>query len=143
VLPDSTLPNLFVVLNKSIASPGDVGLEVMRSTDQGVTWSAPTSINTLQSIGIRDAKLNLPIPTGDLIPSIAVDRSTGAVYIAWEDARFSGGQRDGIVFAKSTDGKNNLDSASPSESGSQRASLQRIHRRYEWQHWGKLLRLSQ
>jgi hypothetical protein len=39
-----------------------------------------------------------------VVPTIAVDRANGALYIAWEDARFSKGARDGIVLSRSTDG---------------------------------------
>jgi hypothetical protein len=38
-----------------------------------------------------------------VVPSIAVDRSTGTLFVAWEDARFSGA-RDGIALSTSTDG---------------------------------------
>jgi hypothetical protein len=33
-----------------------------------------------------------------------VDRKTGALYVVWQDARFSGGRREGIAFSKSTNG---------------------------------------
>jgi hypothetical protein len=39
-----------------------------------------------------------------LIPAIAVNRESGALFVVWEDARFSGGLREGIAFSKSTDG---------------------------------------
>jgi hypothetical protein len=33
-----------------------------------------------------------------------VNRQTGTLYLVWQDARYSGMQRDGIAFSKSTDG---------------------------------------
>ena len=41
--------------------------------------------------------------TGDIVPSIAVDPQSGAVYVVWEDSRFSSGARDGIALSTSTD----------------------------------------
>jgi Neuraminidase (sialidase) len=77
---------------------------VIRSHDRGVTWSAPTLINTLQSIGITDPKTGEPVRTGDIIPNIAVDRESGVLYAVWQDSRFSGRKRDGIAFSSSADG---------------------------------------
>lgn len=44
--------------------------------------------------------------TGDIIPDIATDHRAGTdnVYAVWQDARFTGFQRDQIAFSKSTDG---------------------------------------
>ena len=42
--------------------------------------------------------------TGDVIPDIAVDSATGALWVVWQDARFSGLKRDGIVVSTSKDG---------------------------------------
>jgi hypothetical protein len=107
VLPNGDLVNLLVrVLNANSVTPliDDLHVAVIRSSDRGVTWSGPTLINTLQSIGVTDPKTSEPVRTGDIVPNIAVDRQTGVLYTVWQDARFSGGKRDGIVFSKSTDG---------------------------------------
>jgi len=97
VLRDGTLVNLFDLFNQNGAF-----LAVIRSTDRGITWSQPIIVNTLESIGIVDVKTGEPVRAGD-IPNIAVNRNDGTLYVVWEDARFSGLLRDGIVFSKSTD----------------------------------------
>jgi len=51
-----------------------------------------------------DTKTGEPVRSGGLIPAIAVNRESGALFVVWEDARFSGGLREGIAFSKSTDG---------------------------------------
>ena len=79
-------------------------IAVIRSQDQGLTWSQPIIVNTLQSIGVTDLKTAKSLRTGDIIPDIAADQNTGTLYAAWQDARFSGGMRDGIALSKSTDG---------------------------------------
>ncbi|HEY0583553.1 MAG TPA: sialidase family protein, partial [Chloroflexota bacterium] len=82
----------------------DVTLLVIRSGDRGKTWSKPTVINTLQSIGVSDPKTGEPVRTGDIGPSMAVNRETGQLYVVWQDARFSNHQRDAIAFSSSRDG---------------------------------------
>lgn len=43
------------------------------------------------------------VRTGDVIPEIAVAARTNMIYMVWQDARATGGARDQIAFAKSTD----------------------------------------
>jgi BNR repeat-like domain len=98
VLPDGTLVDLFDLFNSNGAF-----LAVIRSSDKGITWSQPIIVNTQESIGIVDIKTGEPVRAG-LIPNIAVNQKNGTLYVVWEDARFSGSLRDGVVFSKSTDG---------------------------------------
>lgn len=108
-----TLANQIVVL------PGDVlvnvtnwidyatnveTIQVQRSTDQGTTWSAPITVNTIQGVGVTDPDNGTGVRSGDDIPMIAVDRTSGNLYVVWQDGRFSGGTHDDIAFTMSTDG---------------------------------------
>ena len=103
VLPNGDLVNVFSLFtNQSITAEANVA--VIRSTDKGETWSDPIIINTLESIGVVDPRTQDPLRTGDIIPDIAVDQNTGALYVVWQDARFSGSQRDGIILSTSGDG---------------------------------------
>jgi hypothetical protein len=94
----------FLHVNENSPALGDVTVAVIRSRDKGLSWSAPTIINTLQSIGITDPKTGEPVRTGDIIPNIAVNAETGDLHVVWQDSRFSGRKRDGIVFSTSHDG---------------------------------------
>jgi hypothetical protein len=102
VLPDGTLVDVFV--NFKGASPRGIFVEVMRSTDQGVTWSDPIVADHLQLAGVIDPDTGQAIRTGDIIPDIAVDPASGALYVVWQDSRFSGGAHADIAFSQSTDG---------------------------------------
>lgn len=107
VLPDGTLIDCFNWI-RNAAAPLVKGqqksLAIIRSTDKGNTWSAPIVISDMLPVGVSDVKTGKPARTGSLIPEIAVDAATGALYTVWEDARFSNGQREGIALSGSTDG---------------------------------------
>ena len=106
VLPDGTLIDLLVIstnLNDPRNSPDNAA--VLRSTDKGMTWSQPVPIALMDEIVVVDPKqTTFDIRSGNIVPDIAVDRSSGALYVVWEDARFSGGTKEGIALSKSIDG---------------------------------------
>ncbi len=105
VLPDTTLVNALLVITQNSSRNPRATLAVLRSTDRGVSWSqAHISVAESQFVGVNDPKSGRAIRTGSVVPNIAVDRKSGVVYIAWEDARFSNLARDGIALSKSLDG---------------------------------------
>ena len=71
-------------------------LVAARSTDGGATWSAPVTISNLRVSGV-------PRRTAEGIPSVAIDPRNGALYVAWQDDRFTPGI-DQVVLSRSTDG---------------------------------------
>lgn len=78
---------------------------VLRSLDQGATWSKePVIIDEMRPIDIEDPVTGTGVRDGGIIPDIAVDRTTGTLYAAWMDGRFSGGDHNDIALATSTDG---------------------------------------
>jgi len=82
-----------------------------KSTDGGLTWTAPQVISTMDDIGVADPNnINpasskaapAPFRVGNGIPAPAIDPETGDLYVVWEDARFSG--QDEVAITRSTDG---------------------------------------
>jgi hypothetical protein len=107
VLPDGTLINVFTLIRNATAPlvPDErLSVAVMRSTDKGGTWSAPAIVAAEQAVGVSDVKTGVPVRSGSIVVEVAVDDVTGALYLVWEDGRFSNGQREGVAMSRSTDG---------------------------------------
>jgi len=103
VLPNGDLVNVFAVQTETNGAV-TFRVAVIRSQDHGATWSSPTFVASDQGIGVVNAKTQAPIRTGAGLPAAAVDPVSGAIYLVWEDGRFSGNQREGIALSKSLDG---------------------------------------
>ena len=117
VLPDNEqfdgeLVNVFDLIQNRTNRPPGIGfsIAVIRSSDHGETWSRrPIAVdrhNTFQGIVVDPDDANLAtrtVRTGDIIPQITVDPSSGAIYVVFQDSRF-GGVRSSIAFTQSLDG---------------------------------------
>src|SRR6266566_8977307 len=80
-----------------------LSVDFISSSDGGNTWSQPTAVSAQQTPNdfATDGTL---LRTGAGLPSVAIDASTGQLYVVWEDARFTGGAVDQDVISTSTDG---------------------------------------
>jgi hypothetical protein len=105
VLPDGTLVNLFAEFNNEAKNRLRAWtVRVLRSNDQGQTWSRATLVDRLRTIGVTDPESGDDVRTGDIIPDVAVNPDNGRLYAVWQDARFSGFENDSIAFSQSRDG---------------------------------------
>ena len=102
VLRDGTLVDFFTQID-TVDGTARATLAVVRSLDKGVTWSAPGVITPVQALGTRDPETGVRVRDGANLGSIAAG-PRGELVVAWQDARFSGGVRDGIAVARSLDG---------------------------------------
>ena len=100
VQPDGALVNMFVQIDYAPSERAHIA--VIRSLDKGATWSAPSVVSELLTVGTRDPNTGMTVRDASLIPQIAV-APNGILYVAWQDSRFDGGVRDAIVVSRSVD----------------------------------------
>jgi hypothetical protein len=111
VLGNGTLVNVFNLIDRGLPL-----VAIQRSTNKGVTWSAPIIIDVLfgsaaQGQGVIDPSDDHPVRTGDILPEAAADprRGSETLHIVWQDIRFTLAAplpyfNDQIVIASSEDG---------------------------------------
>jgi len=102
VLPGDVLLDVFTEIDTQAGKPS-VAVRVIRSLDNGATWSLPpVTISDLQAVGTINPANNAPVRDGSELVSVSAGSS--AVFVAWQDSRFAMGKHDGIALVRSTDG---------------------------------------
>ena len=108
VLPNGDLVDGFdlIVNRKNAQGVRGFNVALIRSPDQGATWSRPIIVSKLEFIPVTDPRTGAAVRTGDIIPEIAADPRSGHsdLYMVWQDARFSGFTHADVAFSRSTDG---------------------------------------
>ncbi len=84
-------------------TPRGLSVGFISSSDGGNTWSQPKVVSNQQTPNDFSTTGAL-LRTGAGLPSVAIDASTGQLYVVWEDARFTGGSVNQVVLSTSTDG---------------------------------------
>ena len=102
VLPNGTLINLFTLIT-TVGNTQSAAAEIIRSTDHGLTWSAPIKVADLLAVGARDPQTGAVVRDGADLPQIAA-APNGSLFVTWADARFSNGAHDAIAISRSSDG---------------------------------------
>jgi hypothetical protein len=111
VLPDGDVLDFFTAIN---VTPDILNIGYIRSTDKGVSWSGPIlpKQTAIKVVGVVTPDLGKPVRDASILYSVAVNPISGAVYLAWQDDRFSRAacttptgsiKIDGIVFSQSLD----------------------------------------
>jgi hypothetical protein len=108
-----TLYDFFdLILSTGPKAPRGTNVAFLSSTDGGNTWSGPTIVSSLLTVGVSDPNNVDPrtntapvsLRTGDLTPEPAIDPLTGQLYVVWQDSRFNGGSFDEVAISTSTNG---------------------------------------
>lgn len=104
VLGDGTLVNIFdEILNyRNTGKRRGTNVAVVMSSDKGASWGKRVVVDRLGAVGVSDPDTGARVRTGDIIPDIAA--SGRNVYAVWQDARFTGGVADQVLFSQSGDG---------------------------------------
>jgi hypothetical protein len=103
VLPDGALVDVFDLIGHATSTAPDDVVAVIRSTDHGLTWSAPTVVAAMRATGVQDPSNHVFVRSGLSLAQAAVDRATGALYVVWQGTP-PGGDRDAILVVSSLDG---------------------------------------
>jgi Repeat of unknown function (DUF5648) len=101
--PSGLVANVFLEILRTNGRTTSSRFKILRSTDSGVTWSAPIDIAESLAVGTRDPETDLGVRDGAGLASVAVG-ADGSLHMVWQDARFSGGAIDAIAYARSSDG---------------------------------------
>lgn len=105
VLPNGTLLDVFTLIRPRGTGRPEKHVALMRSTDEGRSWSHPTIVAELRSVGTTAPRTGDRVASGSaLLTDAGVNRTSGRIYLVWQDARFHGGQADGIALISSPDG---------------------------------------
>lgn len=111
VLPDGTLLDFFTAIN---VTPSGLSIGYIRSVDKGGNWSAPTFTNDIHEAGngVVTPDSGQAVRDAAILYSVAVNPVSGAIYLTWQDDRFSSATCttptgsipiEGIVFSESDD----------------------------------------
>lgn len=101
-LADGTILDVFEEIDNT-SGTASARIRVIRSTDQGTSWSGPITVAQNLAVGASDPDTGQPIRTGSGLPQMAAGPG-GQLAVVWEDGRFTGGARDSIAYAASSDG---------------------------------------
>ena len=100
----NTIVDFFTQIDAAANNTQTTRLALVRSTDNGGSWSAPIYVSDITSVGARDPATGAPLRDAATLGSFA-GGTNGALVAVWQDARFSPGvTRDGIAFSRSLDG---------------------------------------
>jgi len=110
VLPNGTLLDFFTAIN---VTPSILNIGYIASTDKGTNWTGPAFASDIQVVGVVTPDTGRRIRDASILYSVAVNPVTGAIYLAWQDDRFSTARCitptgsipvDAVVFSESDDG---------------------------------------
>src|SRR5215472_7923899 len=110
-MPDGTLVMLYQFYTAQANKPVVYSIGLMRSSDHGQTWSAPTQAFPTTPVLRPDgsgASAPADPETGEPVrdtfsPQYTADPRNGNLYVVWEEGRFSGFQYNDIAFSMSSD----------------------------------------
>ncbi|HJQ70935.1 MAG TPA: sialidase family protein [Blastocatellia bacterium] len=89
--PDGTL---YIMWAGGSLSGNNLSLFFSKSTDGGVSFTPKKKLTRLRADGQAGLR------TGAILPSFAVDPTTGDLYVAWQDSRFTGVDHATIMISR-------------------------------------------
>jgi BNR/Asp-box repeat len=103
VTSEGVLVNVFMeILRNAAGTTTSTKLRAIRSTDRGITWSPPIDVAEFRGVGTVDPESATRVRDGFGIASVAAGPNR-SLHMVWQDARFSSGAFDSIVYSRSDD----------------------------------------
>jgi len=102
--------DFFTAIN---VTPAGLSIGYVRSSNKAISWSAPTFATDIQVAGVVSPDAGEPLRDAAILFGVTVNRVSGAIYLAWQDDRFSTSlcttptgsiPVDAIAFSQSLDG---------------------------------------
>jgi hypothetical protein len=109
VLPNGNVLDFFTAIN--VTSAG-VNIGFVRSTNKALNFGLPSFATDIQVAGVVSPDSGQPLRDASILYSVAVNNVSGAIYLAWQDDRFTSTlcttptgsiPIDGIAFIQSLD----------------------------------------
>ncbi len=91
VAPDGTV---YVMWAGTFPGLTNWSIFLSRSTNGGATFSTPAVIQALNQQSVPF------IPDGSILPSMAIDRTNGDIYLVWADSRWSGVDQTTLSYSR-------------------------------------------
>ena len=101
-LTDGSIADVFEEIDNTAGTSSSL-IRVIRSTDQGASWSVPVTVAQNLAVGASDPNSGDPIRSGAGLPQMAAGPA-GTLAVVWEDGRFTNGANDSIAYSASSDG---------------------------------------
>ncbi len=109
--PPGNVYDFFTAIN---VTPSGLSIGYVRSSNKGISWSAPSFAADIEVVGVVSPDSGQRLRDASILYAVSVNPVSGAIYLAWQDDRFSGATTcttptgtipiDGIVFSQSLDG---------------------------------------
>jgi hypothetical protein len=110
VTPNGDVYDFFTAIN---VTPQVLNIGYVRSSNKGISWSAPSFATDIQVAGVVSPDSGQPLRDASILYAVSVNPVNGAIYLAWQDDRFTSATCttptgtipiDGIAFIQSLDG---------------------------------------
>lgn len=85
-----------------IFTDGTVTIDLVRSADNGATFGAAITAQTITPTGVVTPDSKEGVRDAAILFDVAVNRRTGAIYLVWQDSAFAAGV-DQVAFSMSAD----------------------------------------
>jgi hypothetical protein len=108
--PNGNVYDFFTAIN---VTPSGLSIGYVFSSNKGTKWSTPVFAQDISVVGVVTPDTGQPLRDASILYSVAVNPVSGAIYLAWQDDRFTTTTCttptgtipiDGIAFSQSTDG---------------------------------------